>query len=123
MENGNEKVVAANVVEGINVADLKKKYGKIYEVNTEIQPEGEYDTRELAYYFVKPKTASFNRYIKETSKDAMRAMNTFIKDNIVEEQLVDFEEKLEDYPAIGLGMGEKLLAMLGLPKNTNFKLL
>jgi len=107
----------------LNVEELKKKHGKIYEVTTEIEPEGEYETLELTYYFTKPKAASFNRYVKEVSKDAIRAMNNFVRDNIVEEQLADVEEKLEKYPALSLGVGEKLLTMLGLPKSTNFKLL
>ena len=109
--------------QALKVETLKEKYGKLYEVKTEIEPEGEYESVELKYYFKKPKTPSFNRYIREVSKNSMKAMNNFIRDNIIEEQLSDIEDKLEKYPALGLGVGEKLLSMLGLPKSTNFKLL
>ncbi|WP_206458918.1 DUF6848 family protein [Anaerovorax sp. IOR16] len=107
----------------LNVEELKKKYGKVYEVKAEIEPEGEFETVELIYYFVKPKAPSFNRYIKTVSQNSMKATKTFVIDNIVEEQLADIEDKFEKYPALCIGIGEKLLNMLGLPKSTNFKLL
>ncbi|PHS34898.1 MAG: hypothetical protein COA82_06620 [Alkaliphilus sp.] len=107
----------------LKVEELKKKYGKLYEIKTEIEPRGEYETVAMLFYFKKPKTSSFNRYIRDMSKDSIRAMNNFVRDNIIEEQLEEIESQLEKYPALGLGVGEKLLSMLGLPKTTNFKLL
>ncbi len=103
--------------------ELKNKREKLYEISAEIAPEEEDQTIEIKFKFKKPPVSSFDRYIKNVSKNSMRAMTTFVKDNVVEEQLKELEESLEKYPALALGIGEKLMTMLGLPKDTNFKML
>jgi len=45
----------------------------------------------------------------------------FLLDNICLEQEKDLEEALEEYPAMSIGIGEKLLNMLGLSKDTQVK--
>ncbi|SCJ11785.1 Uncharacterised protein [uncultured Clostridium sp.] len=47
----------------------------------------------------------------------------FLFDNVVEESRVSLEANLEEFPALALSIGEKLLGMLGLSKQTNLKML
>ena len=47
----------------------------------------------------------------------------FLFDNVVAESEADLEADLEEFPALALSIGEKLLGMLGLSKQTNLKML
>ncbi|MNP78743.1 hypothetical protein D3C76_1764310 [compost metagenome] len=80
-------------------------------------------TVDLEYIFKRPTVTSFDRYVKTTSQSATKALRNFILDNIVEEQATKLEADLEEYPALSLAIGEKLLTMLGLSKDVNLKLL
>ena len=44
-----------------------------------------------------------------------------VLDNICEEQNAELKDTLEEYPAMGISLGEKLLNMLGLSKDTRVK--
>lgn len=51
----------------------------------------------------------------------MKALKTFAMDNICEEQYKKLGDALEEYPAMCISLGEKLLNMLGLSKDTAVK--
>lgn len=104
----------------ISAEEIKQKHGdkKVYEVSFDIQPDGENDVSRK-YFFVKPKVSSYDRYVKSMSQSVTKAMKTFVLDNIVPEQLEQLTADLEEYPAMALGLGEKLLTMLGLAKEVN----
>lgn len=100
------------------IAELKEKYGKIYSIKSEIIEDDD-NSREIEYIFVKPKTASYDRYIKTASKGMTKALQAFLYDNVIPEQLEQLEKDIEEYPAFTLGIGQKLLAVLGLSDNVN----
>lgn len=106
----------------INVEDLKLKHGKIYQIDITLEPDDS-TTVELSYIFKKPNAASYDRYIKTTAQSPSKALRNFILDNIIEEQCKKIETDLEEYPALTISLGEKLLNMLGLSKDINLKLL
>ena len=58
-------------------------------------------------------------------KSKERSFKTYQKafDNVVEESRASLEANLEEFPALALSIGEKLLGMLGLSKQTNLKML
>lgn len=102
---------------------IRKKYGstgKIYEIAITIQPDDDGE-KEFAFVFKKPGTASYDRYVKMVNTSNMKALKAFVLDNIVEEQSVKLSETLEEYPAMALSIGEKLLNMLGLSKTAQVK--
>ena len=92
--------------------EMKEKYGKVYRVGATIE-----------VYFKRPSTASYDRYVKTTAQGATKALKTFLFDNVVAESEADLEADLEEFPALALSIGEKLLGMLGLSKQTNLKML
>jgi len=101
-----------------NIEELKEKYGKIYQLNMTLSPDDETEL-ELCYIFKKPATASYDRYVKTAGNGMTKALKTFLTDNIIPEQLDKLEADIEEYPALTLGAGEKLLSMLGLSKDAN----
>jgi hypothetical protein len=103
-----------------NTESYKSKYGKVYQVSLTIQPD-DFTNEELSYIFKKPNTASYDRYIKGTSQSPTKALKIFVQDNIIDEQAGKLEKDLEEYPALALSLGEKLLNMLGLSKDINLK--
>lgn len=106
------------VFEKNKVDEMKEKYGKVYQVKMTLEPDD--DTQiELDYIFMKPKTASFERYMKNNSNGMVKALRRFMLDNIVEEQRERLEADMEEYPALTLSVGEKFMYMLGLAKDTN----
>lgn len=103
---------------------LRKKYkeldGKIYEVTTITHPDDDSE-EEFDFIFRKPGTPSYDRYVKTSSTSGTRALKTFVLDNICEEQNQKLKDTLEEYPAMAISLGEKLLDMLGLSKETQVK--
>lgn len=114
-----EKQAVAPIGEVDNrISSLKEKYGKIYSIKSELI-EDDNSSREIEYIFVKPKTASYDRYVKTASKGMTKALQAFLFDNVIPEQLEQLEKDIEEYPALTLGIGQKLLAVLGLSDNVN----
>lgn len=103
---------------------LRKKYkeidGKIYEIITSIQEDDENET-EFDFIFRKPGTSSYDRYVKTSGTSGTKALKTFVLDNICDEQRGELKDTLEEYPAMAISVGEKLLNMLGLSKDTTVK--
>lgn len=100
--------------------DFKTKYKKVYQVKATLEPDDN-TTVNLEYVFKRPSVPSYDRYVKATSQSPTKALRNFILDNIVDEQATKLEEDLEEYPALALAIGEKLLTMLGLSKDVNLK--
>lgn len=103
---------------------LRRKYkemdGKIYEIVTSIQEDDENET-EFDCIFRKPGTPSYDRYVKTSGTSGTKALKTFVLDNICEEQRETLKATLEEYPAMAISLGEKLLNMLGLSKDMTVK--
>ena len=106
------------------VKSLREKYkttgGKAYEVKVSFNED---DDEEKTYDFIfkRPNTASYDRNVKTSAASTSKALKMFLLDNICLEQEKDLEEALEEYPAMSIGIGEKLLNMLGLSKDTQVK--
>lgn len=100
--------------------NYKEKDGKIYEITTILHPD---DDSEVEYDFIfrKPGTPSYDRYVKTSGTSGTRALKTFVLDNICDEQREALKGVLEEYPAMAISLGEKLLDMLGLSKETQVK--
>lgn len=123
----NEVVIGSGYQETVKKSkldELKERYkeaGKvIYQVVSVINEDDDSE-KELIFLFKKPTVASYDRYVKTTAASSMRALKTFIIDNIVDEQEEELRDTLEEYPALAIGVGEKLLNMLGLSKSTAVK--
>mgnify|MGYP000257094261 CR=1 FL=1 len=106
--------------------DLCRKYadqgmrGKMYIVTTNLSQDDDMD-RTMEFLFSEPKAASYDRYVKTASVSSSKAMRTFVLDNICQEQRKDLEMLLNEFPAMGISLGEKLLYMLGLSKTTTVR--
>lgn len=98
----------------------KEKDGKIYEITTILHPDDDSEV-ELDFIFRKPGTPSYDRYVKTSGTSGTRALKTFVLDNICDEQREELKGVLEEYPAMAISLGEKLLDMLGLSKETQVK--
>ena len=132
MEQTEKNSVQANISEAkaetagreTEMESLRKKYkqidGKIYEIVTSIQEDDE-NEKEFDFIFRKPGTPSYDRYVKTSGTSGTKALKTFVLDNICDEQRESLKETLEEYPAMAISLGEKLLNMLGLSKDTMVK--
>lgn len=91
-----------------------------YIVSTNISQDDDMDDT-LSFLFKEPKPASYDRYSKTASQSPTKAMRTFVLDNICDEQKRELDDALNEWPALGISLGEKLLYMLGLSKTTSVK--
>lgn len=99
---------------------LKKKYGKVYKISTSFFEDDEADEETtVSFVFKKPLNASLNRYMKTASKNMIASATAFLLDNVIPEQRDELEEKIKEYPALPIGIGNKLLSILGLSDNVN----
>ena len=97
--------------------ELLKESGKeYYEVTMTLQTE-----IEKTYFFEKPKTPVYDRYVKTASASASKALKIFCEETVCEEQREELKAAFEEYPAQPLSIGEKLMAMLGLAKVSTVK--
>lgn len=99
---------------------LKGTGEKYYEVTVTLQVDDDTED-EKTYFFHKPKTPSYDRYLKTVSTSSSKAVTALCQDNICTEQKDELKNDFEEYPAMALSVGEKLLAMLGLSKTTAVK--
>jgi len=112
------KVKGMTMVSGEGMeAEIKAKYPKVYRVDAEIDDI----EKEFIFYFKKPTPASFNIVIKNMSKRSLAAMKLFTLESIVSEQKQEYEEVIEEYPALAMSVGQKLLGLLGLSDNISLK--
>lgn len=100
--------------------ELKAKYGKIYTLSITLAPDDDTEIEKI-YIFKKPTIASYDRYVKTASGSMTKALKTFMHDAVIEEHRQALAADLEEYPALAIGVGEKLLAMMGLAKDVNLK--
>jgi len=114
----NETEVKKGGSAALNPEELKAKYGKVYQLDLTLTPDDDTEI-EVSYIFKKPTTASYDRYVKTGSNGMTKALKTFMFDNIIPEHRDKLEADLEEYPALTLSAGEKLLSMLGLSKTAN----
>ena len=99
---------------------LKGTDEKYYEVTVTLQVDDETE-EDKTYFFRKPKTPSYDRYLKTVQTSNSKALKAFCLDNIHPDQREKLEADFKEYPAMALSVGEKLLAMLGLSKATAVK--
>lgn len=64
-----EKNGQARYVDLSDINAVKEKYGEVYEITTVVDEDDDNEGRKLVYYFRKPSTASFNRYLKTAGKN------------------------------------------------------
>lgn len=113
-----EKNVEAKLVTGDEMEkELKAKHPKIYRVDAELEDI----EQEFTFYFKKPTPASFNIVIKNMSKKSLAAMKQFTLESVVDEQKEWYQEVIEEYPALAMSVGQKLLGLLGLSENLTLK--
>lgn len=110
--------------EKMSIEKLKEKYfgngEKVYTVNTNVMIDDDTE-EEFSFVFMKPKTASYDRYVKMLSNSATKAARTFSVDNIVPEQRDYLTQTLDEYPAMSISLADKLLRMLGLADSASVK--
>lgn len=95
---------------------------KVYSLTLSVAQDDDNEL-ELTFRFNKPKTASYDRYIKSMSQSAYRASRDFAMDNVLPEDEAALKDALEEYPAMALSLADKLMGVLGLAKTANLKLL
>ncbi len=105
---------------GLDKEMLKKKYGKVYQISASFAEDDETEEEiKVSFIFKKPLTASLNRYLRTASKNMTGSTTAFLLDNIIPEQKEELEKKIGEYPALTIGIGQKLLNVLGLSDNIN----
>lgn len=116
-----ESRTESRLIDLSNQESIKSKYGEVYEISTTVDEDDENEGRKLVYYFKKPSTASFNRYLKTAGKNMATSTIAFVLDNIADEQIEEFKKECDRYPGLALGLGQKLLSAIGLGDNVNFR--
>ena len=101
---------------------IKAKYSgeKVYKIAMPLHPDDETEVP-VRYFFKRPGNPSYNRYVKTASKDMTGALKTFMFDAVIEESKAQLESDLEEYPALAISVGEKLLSMMGFTDLSNLK--
>lgn len=120
-KNGGTNSATAPIAGAQSEEALKAKYGKLYRVGVTI-PVDDDEEKEFSYYFKRPTVSSYDRFIQTTSKHGItKASRVFMLDAVVEEDRERLKADLEEYPGVGISIGNKLTEILGLTDSTNLK--
>ncbi len=120
MEN-TEKIIATPATGAQREEALKAKYGKLYRVGVTV-PIDDDEEKEFSYYFKRPTVPSYDRFIQTASKHGItKVSRVFMLDAVVEEDRERLKADLEEYPGVGVSIGNKLTEILGLTDSTNLK--
>ncbi len=106
---------AANSPVAMNqqVEDWKKQYGDVILIKNE--PED--DEAQLVFYFKKPQRQHFSRFIKESMKDAYKAMRTMV-DDLALYPAPEVRNKLfEEKPGLVVAVGNELNKVIGVSQD------
>ena len=118
-----ENTAAVKVAEGpAQEQRIREKYRgeRVYRIALTLHPDDETELP-VSYFFKRPGNPSYNRYVKTASKDMTGALKTFMFDAVVAESKEALERDLEEYPALAISVGEKLLSMMGFTDLSNLK--
>ena len=100
---------------------LKAKYGKVYRVGLTIPVDDEHE-QAFSYTFKRPSIASYDRYVKTASKTGItKASRAFMLDAVTDEDRERLAADMEEYPGVGITVGNKLTELLGLTDAVNLK--
>lgn len=106
---------------GSSDSELKEKYGRVYRVGITIPADDDHE-QEFAYRFRKPSIASYDRYVRTAAKTGVtKASRIFLLDAVVEEDKERLTADMEEYPGVGITVGNKLTEILGLTDSVNLK--
>lgn len=101
--------------------ELKTKYGKVYRVGITVPIDDEQE-QEFTYRFKRPSIASYDRYVKTAAKTGItKASRVFLLDAVAEEDRERLVADMEEYPGVGITVGNKLTELLGLTDTANLK--
>lgn len=101
--------------------ELKAKYGKVYRVGVTVPIDDDHE-QELFYRFKRPSIASYDRYVKTAAKTGItKASRVFLLDAVAEEDRDRLTADMEEYPGVGITVGNKLTEILGLTDTANLK--
>ena len=112
-----------------NISEKDKNFGtvkaekekKVYHVEVALEGIGDGDESiSLSYRFKEPAPVQFNRYVKEVSKDLMKAAKNLLFSNVFPEDRDQLEQDCEKYPGLLLTISPKFLGMLGVTDNVSF---
>ena len=117
----NQNTEAKSVPDVLSENGYKSKYGQVWQIDITLDQDDDNEGRVLKFMFRKPSTASFNRYMKTASKNMATSTEVFVMDNIVDEQREKLKKECEYYNGLELKIGQKLLGVIGLGDNINFR--
>ena len=121
VNNQNTEAKSASVPDVLSENGYKSKYGQVWQIDITLDQDDDNEGRVLKFMFKKPSTASFNRYMKTASKNMATSTEVFVMDKIVDEQKEKLTKECESYPGLALNIGQKLLGVIGLGDNINFR--
>lgn len=101
---------------------LKVKYGgKLYRVGITI-PVDDDEVKEFSYHFKRPSLPSYDRYVQSAAKQGItKASRVFMLDAVVDEDKERLKADMDEYPGVGISIGNKLTEILGLTDTANLK--
>ncbi len=102
-------------------SDIGEKEKKTYNVSIVLDSEdyGQ-DPVELKYRFKEPSPIQFNRYIKEMSKDVVKAGKNLVLSNVFAQDRDKLIDDMEKYPGLILTLTPKFMGMMGYTDNVTF---
>jgi hypothetical protein len=96
------------------IQQWKNQHGEV--IKLESEPENVSDSP-LVFYFKKPNRQNFSRYIKDTMKDAFKAMNTMVMDLILYPSPEKATELFQEKPGLVVAVGGELCKIVGVSQD------
>ena len=109
----NENAQIAEVSEEI-IEQWKAKHGEVYRIETESDSTTE---KPLVFYFQKPSRIHFSRFIKDSMKDAYKAMHTMVHDLALHPSKEKLAQIFQEKPGLVVAVGNELNKIVGVSED------
>jgi hypothetical protein len=92
----------------MDLEQLKKEHGEIYELSAEV------DDKTVRCIVRKPSRAAFSRFARDMLTDPFRAMNNLFFDCLLEPTAQEMQRLFEAYPGLVTAFGGRLMSIAKL---------
>jgi hypothetical protein len=111
--NANENTKTTELTKE-QIEQWKAQYGEVYKIQTDTDNPNE---KPLVFYFQKPARTHFSRFIKDSMKDAYKAMHTMINDLALHPSKEKLAQIFQEKPGLVVAVGNELNKIIGVSED------
>lgn len=108
--NSKSESIKAPEVTKEQIEQWKAQFGEVYKIQTDTE-------NPMVFYFQKPARTHFSRFIKDSMKDAYKAMHTMVNDLALHPSKEKLAQIFQERPGLVVAVGNELNKIIGVSED------